>query len=89
MPLDLEDEEQEQGTADGVKKITEFLPFSNTSLSDFMTLLEETFSEGKLTLDSLKMNFYQNQDWQLAFELNSDIKLDQFLESSMFVLNNS
>ena len=46
MPLNLEDEEHEQGAADGIQKFIEFLPFSNTDLNEFLKLLEETLSEG-------------------------------------------
>ena len=88
MPLDIEEEQQDLGKADGLKKYQEFLPFAKTNIDDFKNLLKELRTDGEdLTVDNIKGQFYQITDWQHAFELKSDINLEQFLESPIFALD--
>ena len=39
----LEEEEAKSGTADGIQKVLEFLPFIKTNLNVFLSLLEEIY----------------------------------------------
>ena len=91
MPLEIEEEEEDVGKADGLKKFCEFLPFTNTLLEEFMSNLQEILTDEEyegLTLDSIKDKFQSFTEWQLAFDSKTDIKLDQFLESCLFINDN-
>ena len=78
--------EQQVGMADGLQKYVESLALSEITLNDFNAAIQEIEKDGlPLSFQSINEKLGSNPAWQSYFEVESDVDLEKFLESRMFV----
>ena len=78
--------EQQVGMADGLQKYVESLALSEITLNDFNAAIQEIEKDGlPLSFQSINEKLGSNPAWQSSFEVESDVDLKKFLESSLFV----
>ena len=63
IPLNLVDDEEQLGKADGLQKFFEYLPLHQISHEEFLKMLSEVKDESILTFDIIKEVFSKKQEW--------------------------
>ena len=61
--MNLADDEEQLGKADGLQKFFEYLPLHQINLEEFLKMLSKVKDETNLTFDIIKEVFNKKQEW--------------------------
>ena len=64
IPLNLADNEEQLGKADGLQKFFEYLPLKQLNYQEFIGMVSKVKDESSLTFDIIKEAFSKRQEWQ-------------------------
>ena len=87
---DVEIDIKEGTEADGLHQYHQALPFRSTALQKLLEILKSLKDRNQaLTVDALEIQLSNDEDWVHAFEDVTDIYFKRFLESNLFIPDNT